>query len=129
MYEMVYQMTANGIGQSTIIGIGADPIAGTNFVDILERFESDPDTTKIVLIGEIGGNAEQEAARYIKNHMTKPVVAYIAGVSAPYNVSMGHSGAYVETVSDSAQEKIEKLQEVGVRILENPIDDLIPLLS
>ncbi len=129
MYEMVYQMTGHGIGQSTIVGIGADPISGTDFVDVLERFESDPDTSKIVLIGEIGGDAEQRAARYIKNHMTKPIIAYVAGISAPYNVSMGHIGAFVETASDTAQNKIKKLQEVGVRILENPIDDLIPLLS
>jgi succinyl-CoA synthetase alpha subunit len=126
-YEVVYALTEAGMGQSTCIGIGGDPIIGTNFVDVLQMFEDDPQTEKVVLIGEIGGRAEIDAAEYIKAHMTKPVAGFIAGKSAPEGTRMGHAGAIVEGGEGTATEKIEALRGAGVRIADNPeqIPDLL----
>jgi len=119
-YEVVYALTHAGMGQTTCIGIGGDPIIGTNFVDVLRLFEEDPETEKVVLIGEIGGRAEIEAAEYIKAHMTKPVAAFIAGKSAPEGTRMGHAGAIIEGGEGTAAEKIAALQAAGVRVADNP---------
>ncbi|MFO7321017.1 MAG: succinate--CoA ligase subunit alpha [Chloroflexota bacterium] len=126
-YEVVYALTQAGLGQSTCIGIGGDPIIGTSFVDVLQMFEEDPETEKVVLIGEIGGRAEIEAAEYIRKHMTKPVAGFIAGRSAPEGTRMGHAGAIVEGGEGTAAEKIEALRAAGVRIADNPeqIPDLL----
>ena len=126
-YEVVYALTQAGMGQSTCLGIGGDPIIGTNFVDALEMFENDPETEKIAILGEIGGRAEIDAAEYIKKRMTKPVAAFIAGRSAPEGTRMGHAGAIVEGGEGSAQEKIEALKAAGVRVADNPeqIPDLL----
>jgi succinyl-CoA synthetase alpha subunit len=126
-YEVGFALTNKGLGQSTFVGIGGDPVIGTNFVEVLEMFENDPETEKVVLLGEIGGSAEIEAAEYIKNHMTKPVAAFIAGQSAPPGKRMGHAGAIVEGGEGSAEEKIEALEAAGVRVAANPeeIPDLL----
>jgi succinyl-CoA synthetase alpha subunit len=127
-YEVVYALTEAGMGQSTCVGIGGDPVIGTNFVDVLEMFENDPQTEKICLMGEIGGRAEIDAANYIKAHMTKPVAAFIAGRTAPPGTRMGHAGAIVEGGEGKAEEKIEALRAAGVRIADNP-EDFPELLS
>lgn len=119
-YEAIYALTQRGIGQSTCIGIGGDPINGTNFIDSLQLFEDDPDTDKIVLIGEIGGTDEQKAAAYIAKHLTKPVVAFIAGRKAPEGRTMGHAGAIVEGGVGTAAEKMARFQEVGVPVADTP---------
>lgn len=119
-YEVIYAMTQANIGQSTIVGIGGDPIIGTNFVEILEMFENDPETEKVVLLGEIGGRAEIAASDYIKLHMTKPVFAYVAGETAPEDIHMGHTGAVIENGRGTALEKIKALQDAGVRVTNNP---------
>lgn len=119
-YETVAALSANGLGQSTCVGIGGDPIIGTNFVEVLQMFEEDPETERIVLMGEIGGRAEVDAAEFIKANMTKPVVAFIAGKSAPEGTRMGHAGAIVEGGEGTAQEKIEALRAAGARIADNP---------
>jgi succinyl-CoA synthetase alpha subunit len=126
-YEVVYALTQAGMGQTTCIGIGGDPVIGTNFVDVLRLFEDDPLTEKVVLIGEIGGRAEVEAAAFIKANMTKPVAAFIAGKSAPPGTRMGHAGAIIEGGEGTAAEKIEALQAAGVRVADNPeqIPDLL----
>jgi succinyl-CoA synthetase alpha subunit len=126
-YEVGFALMNKGMGQSTIIGIGGDPVIGTNFVDVLEMFENDPETAKVVLLGEIGGNAEIVAAEYIKNNMTKPVAAFIAGRSAPAGKRMGHAGAIVEGGEGTALEKIAALEAAGVRVAANPeeIPDLL----
>lgn len=126
-YETVAALSANGFGQTTCVGIGGDPLIGTNFVEVLGMFEDDPDTEKVVLMGEIGGRAEIDAAEFIKNKMTKPVVAFIAGRSAPPNTRMGHAGAIVEGGAGGAEEKIDALRSAGVRIADNPeqIPDLL----
>ena len=126
-YEVVFALTERGIGQTTCVGIGGDPILGTNFVDVLEMFENDPETEKVVLIGEIGGRAEIDAAEYIKSSLTKPAVAFIAGRSAPPGKRMGHAGAIVEGGEGTAEEKIVALQAAGVRVADNPehIPDLL----
>lgn len=128
-YEAIYALTQRGIGQSSCVGIGGDPINGTSFIDILGLFEDDPETEKIVLIGEIGGTDEQKAAAFIAQHMTKPVVAFIAGRKAPEGRTMGHAGAIVEAGVGTAAEKIARFQEVGVRVAETPdqIADLIAM--
>jgi len=121
-YEAVSQLTTLGIGQTTCIGLGGDPIIGTVFVDALELFEKDPDTEAVVLIGEIGGNQEQRAAEFIKNKMTKPVVAFVAGASAPPGRRMGHAGAIITGASGRAQDKMDALSAVGVTITKSPAE-------
>jgi succinyl-CoA synthetase alpha subunit len=119
-YEVVNALTEAGMGQSTCVGIGGDPIIGTTFVDVLEMFENDPATERIALLGEIGGRAEIDAAEYIARKMTKPVAAFIAGRSAPPNTRMGHAGAIVDGAEGSADQKIAALREAGVRVANNP---------
>jgi succinyl-CoA synthetase alpha subunit len=119
-YEVVYHLTASGMGQSTAVGMGGDSIVGLYFIDLLKRFEEDPDTEAIVLIGEIGGNAEEQAAAYIKEHVTKPVVAFIAGQSAPPGKQMGHAGAIISSGAGTAEEKIAALEAAGVRVAKEP---------
>ncbi len=121
-YEAVAALTELDLGQTTIVGIGGDPIVGTSFIDVLELFQHDPETEAIVLIGEIGGTAEQEAAAYIKAHVTKPVVAFIAGQTAPPGKRMGHAGAIISGGEGTAQEKIAALEAVGVRVARLPTD-------
>lgn len=119
-YEVVQALTDRGIGQSTAVGIGGDPIIGSKFIDILKLFESDPLTDQVVLIGEIGGTDEQKAARFIADHMTKPVTAFIAGRTAPPGKRMGHAGAIIEGGEGTAQEKIEAFEAVGVKVARLP---------
>ncbi len=119
-YQIVNELTQRDIGQSTAVGIGGDPIIGTNFIEILEQFEADPETECVVMIGEIGGNAEQNAAEYVQSEMTKPVVAYIAGFTAPEGKTMGHAGAIVSGGESTAEAKSEALQRAGIRAATNP---------
>jgi succinyl-CoA synthetase alpha subunit len=121
-YEAVGQLTGLGIGQSTCIGIGGDPIIGTNFVDALELFNADPDTHAIVMIGEIGGNAEETAAAYVKAHVKKPVVGFIAGQTAPPGRRMGHAGAIISGGSGKASDKIKAMQEAGITVCASPAE-------
>jgi len=121
-YEVVDQLTKRGIGQSTCIGIGGDPIIGVTFVDVLKLFENDRNTEGVVIIGEIGGNAEEEAAEYFHRHMTKPVIAFIAGITAPPGRRMGHAGAIISGGKGSAHEKIEALEHAGVIVVKNPAE-------
>jgi succinyl-CoA synthetase alpha subunit len=126
-YEVANQVTDSGMGQSTCIGIGGDPVVGLDFADVLQRFEDDDNTAAMVMIGEIGGNAEEIAAKFINKNITKPVVAYIAGVTAPPGKRMGHAGAIIEGNSGTASSKIEALENSGVYVAERPseIADMI----
>lgn len=121
-YEAVWQLTQLGIGQTTVVGIGGDPVSGTNFVDALELFEKDPETRAVVMLGEIGGRAEEEAGEYFKKSMTKPLFAFIAGQTAPPGRRMGHAGAIVEGGSGKAQDKIRELRRQGVIVVDSPAD-------
>ena len=125
-YEMVHQLTTHGIGQSTCVGIGGDPVAGLYFQELLQLFEDDPQTDAIVLIGEIGGDAEELAAQYIKERIRKPVVAFIAGQTAPPGKRMGHAGAIISSGSGTAAEKIAAFEAVGVPVARRPVE--IPTL-
>lgn len=118
-YEVVYQLTQQGIGQTTCIGIGGDPVNGTNFVDCLSAFEADPATRGVVMVGEIGGNAEETAAAFIQTEMRKPVVGFIAGMTAPPGRRMGHAGAIISGGSGTAQAKVEAMQAAGIHVCEN----------
>jgi succinyl-CoA synthetase alpha subunit len=130
-YEVVYALTERGLGQSTAIGIGGDPIIGTDFIDVLQMFEEDPKTEQIVLIGEIGGADEQRAAAFIAQNMSKPVTAFIAGQTAPPGKRMGHAGAIIEGGEGTAAEKIAAFEAVGVRVAKHPgeIADLVAQLA
>ena len=121
-YQIVGELTGRGIGQSTAVGIGGDPIIGTDFIEILKKFEADPDTECAVMVGEIGGNAEQLAAEYIQSEMKTPVVAYIAGFTAPEGKTMGHAGAIVSGGESTAEAKSQALQKAGIRAATNPTE-------
>ena len=121
-YEVVYQLTRAGIGQSTCVGIGGDPINGTNFIDVLEAFEKDPQTKAVAMMGEIGGTDEQEAAQYVKKNMKKPVVGFIAGQTAPPGRRMGHAGAIISGSSGTAAEKLEAFRDAGMGVAQRPMD-------
>jgi len=119
-YEVLYALKQKSMGASTCVGIGGDPVNGTNFIDVLELFEADPHTDRVVLIGEIGGTDEEKAADYISRHMTKPVAAFIAGQAAPAGKRMGHAGAIIESGSGTAADKIRALEAAGVRVAKHP---------
>jgi len=121
-YEAIHQLTRNGLGQTTCIGIGGDPLIGTSFIDALSLFANDPATEAVVMIGEIGGNAEQDAAAWIKGHFTKPVVGFIAGQTAPPGRRMGHAGAIIAGGKGTAAEKMDALQHAGVHVVKSPAD-------
>ncbi|MFW2383175.1 MAG: succinate--CoA ligase subunit alpha [Acidimicrobiales bacterium] len=121
-YQALYELKQKDIGVTTCVGIGGDPVPGTSFIDCLQAFEADPETKAVMMIGEIGGSAEEEAAEYIKDHMTKPVSSYIAGVTAPPGKKMGHAGAIVSGGKGTAQAKMDALEDAGVRVGQNPTE-------
>ncbi len=121
-YQALYELSQQGIGQTTCVGIGGDPVPGTNFIDCLEAFEADPDTRAVMMIGEIGGSEEERAAEFIGAHVTKPIVAYIAGVTAPPGRKMGHAGAIISGSQGTARAKMEALEAVGVAVVANPTE-------
>jgi succinyl-CoA synthetase alpha subunit len=121
-YQALHEMTQQGIGQTTCVGIGGDPVPGVSFIDCLERFEADPETKAVIMIGEIGGSAEEEAAAFIGASMSKPVVAYIAGVTAPPGKKMGHAGAIISGSKGTAAAKIAALEAAGCRVAQNPTE-------
>ena len=121
-YQALHELSQQGVGQTTCVGIGGDPVPGTNFIDCLEAFEADPDTKAVMMIGEIGGSEEERAAEFIGAHMTKPVVAYIAGVTAPPGRKMGHAGAIISGSQGTAQAKMEALSAAGVIVTANPTE-------
>lgn len=126
-YEIIHQLSGAGLGQSTCVGIGGDPIIGTNFIDCLEAFQADPATDAIVVIGEIGGTDEQNAARYVRERVTKPVVGFIAGQTAPPGRRMGHAGAIISGSSGTAEEKMTAFRDAGIAVMSRPAD-VVPLL-
>ena len=121
-YQVMYEMAEAGVGQTTCVGIGGDPVVGSNFIDVLRLFEADPETEAAVMIGEIGGDEEEQAAAFVAEHMTKPVVAYIAGFEAPPGKRMGHAGAIISGSSGTAAAKAEALERAGVRVGRNPTE-------
>ena len=127
-YEIIHQLTKSGYGQSSCVGIGGDPIIGTNFIDCLAAFEADADTEAIVMLGEIGGTDEQKAAQYVADHVTKPVVGFIAGQTAPPGRRMGHAGAIISGSSGTAAEKMAALEAAGIGVMKRPAD-VVPLLK
>jgi succinyl-CoA synthetase alpha subunit len=128
-YEAVWQLTSLGMGQSTCVGIGGDPVNGTNHLDVLRLFQADPNTDAVIMIGEIGGTSEEEAARFVKEHMTKPVAAYIAGITAPPGKRMGHAGAIISGGKGTATEKVAILKECGISVAASPAEMAQALLK
>jgi succinyl-CoA synthetase alpha subunit len=128
-YEAVWQLTCLGLGQSTCVGIGGDPVNGTNHLDVLRLFEADPDTEAVIMIGEIGGNSEEEGAYFVRDHMTKPVAAYIAGLTAPPGKRMGHAGAIISGGKGTATEKVAILKECGISVAASPAEMAQALLK
>ena len=127
-YEIIHQLTGHGLGQSSCVGIGGDPIIGTNFIDCLRAFEADPATDAVVMIGEIGGTDEQQAAEFVRAHMKKPVVGFIAGQTAPPGRRMGHAGAIISGASGTAADKMAALEAAGIAVMKRPAD-VVPLLK